>query len=290
VRVLVAGKSGQLARELARLRWPEGTVFAALGRPELDIADANAVARAFTAHRPDVVINAAAYTAVDAAERERDLAFRVNADGVRYLARESKRYGAALIQVSTDYVFGGPRASPWQEDDMPAPQGVYAQSKLAGETAVRDETDRVVILRTSWLFAARGRNFVRTIIDRASHPTLAIVDDQIGCPTPAADLARVIAVIAMRDGPHGVYHYCGDGAVTWFQFAKEIFAVSGLSRTPELRPISSTEFGAAAPRPAYSVLDTSKIARDYGIERRPWRDGLMAVLAELGARAGGYAA
>jgi dTDP-4-dehydrorhamnose reductase len=278
MKVLVAGRSGQLAQALLR-RLP----CVALDRTELDVTDAASVAAAVAAHSPDVLVNASAYTAVDRAEEERDAAFALNELGPRNLARAAEARGIPLIHVSTDYVFGGEGRRPWREDDPTAPQGVYAASKLAGEGAVRAETARHVILRTSWLFSAMGKNFLRTMLDLArTRPELKIVDDQTGCPTAADDLARVIAVLIFASGPYGTYHYCGAGPATWFGFAQAIFACSRGPK-PRLVPISTTQFAAPAARPAYSVLDTGKIARDYGVEQRPWREGLETAMRELEA-------
>jgi dTDP-4-dehydrorhamnose reductase len=280
MKILVAGKGGQLARALGERRWPEGTQCVTLGRPDLDVTDEASVAAAVAAQAPDVIINAAAYTAVDRAETERDAAFALNEGGPRHLAREAARRGMALIHVSTDYVFGGAGARPWREDDAKAPQGIYAASKLAGEEAVREECARHVILRTSWLFAAQGRNFVRAMLERAaSGAPVRVVDDQWGCPTPASDLADAIAAVAAAPGPFGTYHYCGEGAVTWHGFAAEIFARAGIQ--PALVPVTTAQYGAAAPRPAYSVLDAAKIWRDYRIAQRPWTDGLDRVLRQI---------
>jgi dTDP-4-dehydrorhamnose reductase len=280
MKILVAGNSGQLARALGDRHWPESTQCVTLGRPELDITDEASVAAAVAAHAPDVIVNAAAYTAVDRAETEREAAFALNEGGPRHLARAAARRGIPLIHISTDYVFGGAGTRPWREDDATAPQGVYAASKLAGEEAVREECARHVILRTSWLFAASGWNFVRTMLRLgASGAPVRVVDDQWGCPTPASDLADAIATIAAAPGPFGTYHCCGEGAVTWHGFAAEIFARSGLA--PTLVPITTAEYGAAAPRPAYSVLDAGKIWRDYRIAQRPWTDGLERALREI---------
>jgi dTDP-4-dehydrorhamnose reductase len=288
VKILVAGRSGQLARELVSRRWPHAMQCVALGRPDLDIRDEASVEAALGAQAPDLLVNAAAYTAVDRAESEADAAFALNASGARNLARAASRHGIPLIHVSTDYVFGGEGRRPWREDDGTAPQGVYARSKLAGEDAVREATARHVILRTSWLFAAHGHNFVHTMLRLAkSQAEVSVVGDQWGCPTPAGDLARVVEAIASRPGPFGTYHYCGRGAVTWHGFAAEIFARAApmLANVPKLRKISTAEFAAPAPRPAYSVLDTDKIRRDYGIAQRSWGEGLDGVLHQLAAGA-----
>jgi len=284
--IIVIGRSGQLATELTRASWPA----AALGRGALDITDRDSIERAVAAHRPDALVNAAGYTAVDRAEADVAAAFAVNAGGAENLAIVARRHDVPLVHVSTDYVFGGGGARPWREDDTPRPQGVYARSKLAGEQAVQSIAPRHVILRTSWLFAAHGQNFVRTMLRLGGErDRIGVVDDQVGCPTAAADLARVIVAVAgglaRGDASTGLYHYAGAGAVSWYGFAAAIFDLAGdlVARRPRLEAITTAQFAAAAPRPAYSVLDCSKIERDFGIARAPWMIGLRAVLAELRA-------
>ena len=286
--IIVIGRSGQLATELTRASWPATARVAALGRGALDITDRDSIERAVAAHRPDALVNAAGYTAVDRAEADVAAAFAVNAGGAENLAIVARRHDVPLVHVSTDYVFGGGGARPWREDDTPRPQGVYARSKLAGEQAVQSIAPRHVILRTSWLFAAHGQNFVRTMLRLgAERDRIGVVDDQVGCPTAAADLARVIVAVAgglaRGDASTGLYHYAGAGAVSWYGFAAAIFDLAGdlVARRPRLEAITTAQFAAAAPRPAYSVLDCSKIERDFGIARAPWMIGLGAVLAEL---------
>jgi dTDP-4-dehydrorhamnose reductase len=286
MKVLIVGRSGQLATELVRHPWPSGTELVALGRPELDVADAASVAAAVARVAPSIVINAAAYTAVDRAEAEPDTAMAVNHVGARNLAEAAARRGVPLIHVSTDYVFDGRGTRPWREDDPTAPLGLYGRSKFAGEVAIRDTLPQHIILRSAWVYAAHGQNFVRTMLRLgAERPSLSIVDDQLGCPTSAGDLARVVAAIASSlaqgSAAYGTYHYCGSGPVTWFGFARAIFAAAALPRSPELKPITTAQFAAPAPRPAYSVLDCGKIARAFGIAQRPWIDELRAVIAAL---------
>ncbi|HUB94574.1 MAG TPA: dTDP-4-dehydrorhamnose reductase [Stellaceae bacterium] len=289
--VLVVGRSGQLATELMRYKWPDGTRVTAFGRPGFDVADFDAVTAAFVQVEPSLVVNAAAYTAVDRAEAEPDAAMAVNYRGARNLAEASARRGVPLIHVSTDYVFDGRGERPWREDDRLAPLGSYGRSKLAGERAIQESLPRHIILRSSWVFAAHGQNFVRTMLRLgAERPSLSIVDDQLGCPTSAADLARVIVEIggALAQGStdYGTYHYTGSGPVTWFGFAQAIFAAAGLPKSPELHPITTADFAAPAPRPAYSVLDCGKIGRVFGIAQRPWSDELRAVIAALRVEGG----
>jgi dTDP-4-dehydrorhamnose reductase len=291
--ILIVGRRGQLAVELSRANWPLGTRLAIFSREELDVTARGMVEQRVAQAEPDVVINASGYTAVDRAEAEPDAAFAVNCAGVRNLAMAAAKRRISLIHVSTDYVLGGtPGRRPWREDDEPHPAGVYACSKLAGEEAVRESLPTHIILRTSWVFAAHGHNFVRTMLRLgAGRETVRVVDDQIGCPTPAAGLAQVIAdmAVACRTGQarFGTYHYAGAGAVSWYDFAKTIFALAGdlVPRPPILQPISTAAFGAQAPRPAYSALDCGKIERDFGIAPAPWLAGLEQVLSELRSEA-----
>ena len=281
MKVLVVGRSGQLAQALSRSRWPDGMQGVFLGRPALDVRDPASIAATIDANAPDLILNTSAYTAVDKAESDADAAFALNAEGPRNLARAAAAHKVPLVHLSSDYVFSGPKQRPWREDDPVVPQGVYARSKYQGEQAVREMLNEHVILRTSWVFSAGGTNFVHTMLKAAEEkPTLSIVDDQCGCPTWADDLARVLIEMAAKRGPHGTYHYCGSGPVTWFDFAREIFARSKGKR-PDLKRISTAAFGSPAPRPEWSVLDTAKILRDYGIEQRPWREGLDQVMQDL---------
>jgi dTDP-4-dehydrorhamnose reductase len=292
VKVLVIGRAGQLAAELRRATWPVRTRVEALGRAECDIADPSATEAALAAADPDLVVNAAAYTAVDRAEAEPELAFAVNGAGVRHLAAAAARREIPIIHLSTDYVFDGRSRRPWREDDETNPLGVYGRSKLEGERALASVAERHVILRTSWVFASHGQNFVRTMLRLGrERDTLKIVADQVGSPTPATDLARVVVEIAtaLAAGKpcFGTYHYAGAGPVSWFDFAAAIFDLAHdlVPRRPHLQPISTAAFGAAAPRPAYSVLDCSKIERQLGIGAAPWRAGLASVLDEIGREA-----
>ncbi len=291
--ILVIGRNGQLAIELMRARWSAETRVTAIGSGEFDFTAANDVARAFDENAPHAVINAAAYTAVDRAEAEPDRAFAVNAAVPLQLARAARRRGIPLVHVSTDYVFDGSGHRPWREDDAPNPLCVYGRSKLEGERAVQSSGAAYLILRTSWLFAAHGHNFVRTMLRLgAERETLGIVDDQIGCPTPAADLAGVIVDAAGRlvadRVRSGLYHYAGAPAVSWYMFARAIFEHAGdlVPKTPVLRPIATADFPTAAARPAYSVLDCGKIEREFGISVPPWRSGLETVLNKLRERGG----
>lgn len=294
-RILVVGRDGQVARALRELPGEIADVVA-IGRPEIDLAtDLVPVAR-MAEIAPDIVVNAAAFTAVDAAEEMADLAERVNGRGAGLVAEAAARIGVPVVQLSTDYVFDGAAGRPCREDDPPAPLNRYGASKLAGEEAVRAATGAHVVLRTSWVYSAHGRNFVRTMLGLAAErDEIRVVDDQTGSPTAAADIALAIATIARRivAGPDdtrlfGTFHFSGAGAVSWAGFAEEIFRLSAARGGPTARvvPITSTEFGAAARRPHRSVLDNGRIAAVYGIRQTDWHVALAAVIDDLVGHAG----
>jgi dTDP-4-dehydrorhamnose reductase len=245
-------------------------------------------------HLPTLIINAAAYTKVDQAESEPSAAFAVNGDGPAHLADVCYALGIAMIHVSTDFVFDGHKGSPYREDDPPAPLSVYGQSKLAGEEAVRERLDRHVMIRTAWLYAVYGHNFVKTILRLAAEKeTLRVVNDQHGCPTLASDLAQAILTIAGRihrpqAAVWGTYHYCGQGATTWYGFAQAIvqFARQFMPlKVQTLEAIPTTQYPTPARRPANSVLDCSKIETAFGISTQPWKQRLEATLPAIIAAA-----
>ena len=288
MRILIVGSAGQIGSELMRAPIPAGWERVGLSRAEFDITDERAVAATLAACRPDVVINAAAYTAVDRAESERDSAFAVNATGPAILARFCGVLGAALIHYSTDYVFDGAKAAPYAEADPVNPLGVYGASKEAGERAVRTALTRHVILRTSWVYGTAGGNFVKTMIRLAGErPELRVVDDQFGCPTAAADIAEatieVAAAIAAGHARWGTFHYAGNAGTSWHGFATAIVgeAAKRTGRRPHVRPISSADYPTPARRPANSVLDCTAIADAYGIRGKPWEQGLSRIIGGI---------
>jgi dTDP-4-dehydrorhamnose reductase len=288
MRLLVFGRTGQVATELGRLAGP-GLEIAALGREEADLSDPDACAAAVRAADAHAVVNAAAYTAVDRAESEEELATTINGAAPGAMARAAAERDIPFLHVSTDYVFDGAKAAPWVEDDPPAPLGAYGRSKLAGERAVALAGGRHVILRTAWVHAGHGGNFVRTMLGAgASRDRLTVVDDQRGGPTAAADIAAALVAIARAlaqgRGVPGIFHYCGAPAVSWCGFAREIFAQAGRARTPEIVPIRTADWPTPAVRPRNSVLDCGKIRAAYGIAQPDWRASLGPVLAELKAR------
>ena len=287
MRVLVFGGDGQVGREFHRLDDSDGHKVVSLGLEEADITRFDDVAAAVRDADADVVVNAAAFTAVDLAETQSDLAFSVNCDGARNIAMACAKRSLPMVQISTDYVFDGSKPSAYVEDDPVGPLGAYGASKEAGERAVRDTLDRHVILRTSWLFGATGRNFVRTMLSLAEErEELTVVDDQFGCPTPAADLAAAILRMLpmLSENDWGTYHYCGAGRTSWCDFAGEIFVQRSRmtdAPSPRVRPISTADFPTPAARPANSELDCAHFASTFDAVPRPWREGLADVLNEL---------
>jgi dTDP-4-dehydrorhamnose reductase len=288
MKLLVHGAAGQIGLELCRLRWPADYRITGFDRAEIDITSRQAVADAMRRERPEIVVNAAAYTAVDRAESEADAAFAVNAAAPGYLAAACKAAGIPMIHISTDYVFDGSKAGAYREDDPVNPLGVYGRSKEAGDRAVREALAEHVIMRTAWVYSAHGHNFVRTMLRLAGErPALRVVADQIGSPTSAADAARAIAAIVQRlavgNRHWGTYHFAGAGTVSWHGFAEAIFELAAPWRgmSPKLEAITTAEYPTPARRPANSVLDCRRIAETFGITPRPWRDALAEVIREL---------
>lgn len=281
-RLIVIGGSGQLAQALAQRTWPADWRVSAGGRERFDLRNVEALERALDAAPSDLLINAAAYTAVDKAESEPEAAMKLNRDGPAALARYAKRRGIPLIHVSTDYVFDGAKTGAYGEGDPVAPQSQYGRSKEAGEAAIRSAHRDSVILRTSWVFSATGQNFVSTMLRLAtSRREIGVVDDQRGRPTYAGDLADWIGEIAQRllqgQGKFGTFHAANAETVTWYGFAAAIFAAAkkrGLPCPEILKPIATADYPTAARRPANSELDTSKLTALYGIEPARWRDRL----------------
>ena len=284
MRILITGSQGQVGWELARCLAPLGEVVA-LDHAGLDLADPAAVRRAVREVRPAVVVNGGAYTAVDQAEAEEAIATRINGDAPGVLAEEAARLGAALIHYSTDYVFDGTQQGPYREDDPVAPVNAYGRSKLAGERAVAAAGGAYLILRTSWVYAARGANFPRTILRLAGErDELRIVDDQIGAPTWARWIAEATGAIlaAGRGDPAGYlaerggcYHLACGGATSWYGFARELLAVAGgEGRVATLVPIATAEYPTPAARPANSCLECARLAETFGIRLPAWKEGV----------------
>jgi dTDP-4-dehydrorhamnose reductase len=287
MKIVVLGAEGQVGRELVMLPLPPGVECVGYGRTATDITDPAALAGLMKADKPNVVVNAAAYTAVDKAESERDAAFAVNATGTRNVALACMRAGAAVIHISTDYVFDGRSSAPYREDDRINPQSVYGASKAAGEDEIRNVLARHVILRTSWVFGRYGHNFVKTITRLAGkRERLRMIDDQRSCPTSARSLAEAILNIAtMLDGGNafGTYHYANTGSVSWCEFARLIvdLAIDTSDRRPEIVAIPSADYGQAAVRPKYSVLDCERIGQQFSIVPPSWRPALAEVVEQV---------
>lgn len=285
LKVLQFGATGQMAREVIARAPRRGLAVTALSREQADLGDPQAIARLIETADADLVINAAAYTAVDKAETDRDAAFAINAEAPGAMARACAARGLPLVHVSTDYVFNGTGSRPWREDDATAPVNAYGDSKLAGELAIAASGARAATLRTSWVFSAYGGNFVKTMLRLSDRPELKVVDDQWGRPTFAGDLAEAALTVGERlardaDAPTGVFHFAGAGAVNWAQFAIAIFEAKG-GAAPTVLQIPSRDYPTPAARPANSVLDCARIEGAFGIVPRAWREGLIETLAEL---------
>ena len=285
--ILVTGGNGQLATALAG---EGGAAIHRVGRPAFNFDHPATIETAFAAAAPSLVVNAAAWTAVDAAEAEPDAAMRANRDGPALLARLCADAGIPLIHISTDYVFDGDKGAPYLETDAPRPTGVYGATKLAGEEAVLAACPKTVVLRTSWVYSAAGKNFVRTMLGAAGRTDrLRVVADQKGCPTSARDLARAILGVAGRlaegwqDEYGGVYHAAGEGWTTWHGLATAVFDEAGPrgAKVAAVDPIRTEDWPTPAKRPADSRLDSSKLARVFGVRQPDWRSGVAAVVAEL---------
>lgn len=275
MKILLTGRSGQVGWELERQLAPLGQVLA-MDRASLDLGQPGTVAAAVRSFGPDVIVNAAAYTAVDRAEREPQACFAVNSESVGAMAQEAARSGALLVHYSTDYVFDGTQRTPYVETDPTAPVSIYGRSKLAGEQQIVRSGCRHLILRTSWVYALRGGNFVLTMLRLArERPQLRVVDDQVGAPTWSHDIAEATRVALDRPEPlEGLFHATAGGSTTWFEFARRILQVAGLP-TPVV-PIATSEYPTAAVRPAYSVLDSGRFAAASGFRIGPWDERLAA--------------
>lgn len=284
MKIAVFGTTGQVATELAR-RVPDGVTLRAFGRDDVDFSDPDAVRSLAENLEADAVINAVAYTAVDKAESEPDLAHTVNGTSVAALAEALAGRSIPLVHISTDYVFDGSGDDPRGTDAPVGPLGVYGRSKLSGEDAIRASGGAYAILRTSWVFSAHGNNFLKTMLRLgAERDRLTIVADQVGGPTPAADIADACFTLArhLASGlPGGTYHFAGTPDVSWADFAREIFEQAGLAT--EVADIPTTEYPTPAERPLNSRLDCTSLLREHGIERPDWKNGVAHVLKELQA-------
>jgi len=295
VTILLLGANGQLGQELRRALAPLGSMVATTRSGALpdgtacEVADFDqpaSLAALLDRVQPTVVVNAAAYTAVDRAEEDRDAAFRANAEAPGVLARWCAQAGVPLVHYSTDYVFDGQGTRPYREDDATAPLGVYGASKLVGEQAVRAAGGRHLIFRTAWVYASHSANFLRTMLRvGAERDVLRVVADQIGTPTPAALIADVTAQALQHDGAlSGTWHLTAKGETSWHGFAEAIYAeavaAGVLPRAPKVEAITTAEYPTPAKRPAYSHLDVAKLERDFGVALPSWQDGLKRVIAD----------
>ena len=294
MRLAMIGAKGQVGWELTRRAPMFGHEVLAWDVAELDITDASAVDRALAISGADAVINAAAYTAVDKAEQEHELAFAVNRDGPAHLAAACARLDIPLLHISTDYVFDGTKTGPYTEDDPAAPLGVYGRSKWEGDEAVCRLLPRHLILRVSWVFGIQGENFVKTILRLArEREELRVVADQHGCPTYAGDIADTLLELVGRakeidaDNAWGVYHYCGEPATTWHGFANAIVERARVHEKLNVRAvtaIATADYPTPAARPANSVLDCTRLATRFDIHPASWREGLTTMLFALHGR------
>ena len=288
MKILVFGASGQIGREVCRAAWPPRYAILPLDRKAVDITKSAAVSAMLARETPDLVINLAAYTAVDRAESDPEVAWAANCAGAAHIAGACDESATPLVHLSTDYVFDGRKTGPYREEDAVGPLGVYGRSKEAGERAVRAAVARHMILRTAWVFGAYGANFVKTMLRLAAErPVLRVVADQRGCPTAAADIAAALMVIAAHiergEAKWGTYHFVGAGAASWHSFAQAIFdqAAPQLAACPQVEPITTEQYPTPARRPMNSVLDCRKIEEVFGISSPPWRTALASVIREL---------
>jgi dTDP-4-dehydrorhamnose reductase len=281
IKILVSGSNGQLGSELKEIASQfKNYEFIFLSRTELSIANSNALEEQFVIHQPSYFINCAAYTAVDKAEEEKEMAVEINGRAVGVIATLCRKYYCRLIHISTDYVFNGQAKSPLKEDDPVDAVNAYGETKLMGERLAMQNTDAIII-RTSWVYSKYGKNFVKTMKRlMGEKDSVSVVSDQVGSPTYAADLAEaIIEIITTGNWEPGIYNYSNSGVISWFEFASEIKNL--LHSKCEVLPISTAQFPTPAKRPAYSVLDKSKIKNVYNITTRDWKESLIKCINKL---------
>lgn len=281
--ILVTGANGQLGSEIRKIGFSLLDDVFYTDVEELDITNYTAVEKFIQLHEIDTIINCAAYTAVDRAEEEPEQAAKINTLAVANLAKAAAKEDCLLIHISTDYVFDGTADKPYTEKNKPCPVSVYGKTKLAGEQEILKSGCLYIIIRTAWLYSSFGHNFVKTILRLADEkPELNVVNDQMGSPTYAADLARAIATIMENDERveyEGIYHFSNEGICSWFDFATEIVNLSG--KTCRVNPVSTAEYPSRTPRPAWSVLDKTKIKQTFGVEVPDWKSSLKCMLENL---------
>lgn len=273
--VLVVGANGQLGTALKSIAGKHPEInFVFTSSSDLDITDKHSIQAVFAKEKPDFCINAAAYTAVDKAEIEKEKAYDINVNGVRNLAETCRDYNVTLLHVSTDFVFDGNKNIPYTEEDTTNPKSIYGQTKLEGEEVIKQVLRHYFIIRTSWLYSDFGNNFMKTMLRLArERDALSVVNDQIGTPTHAVDLAEaLIKIITSGKKEYGIYHFSNEGIASWYDFAKKIFEINSV--TIDLQPIPSSQFPTPASRPKYSVLDKTKIKTVFGMEIQKWEEAL----------------
>lgn len=277
--VLVTGAFGQLGLALQLVAINYNTIhFYFADSNEADIIDKERLIKLYNKLKPDFCINAAAYTAVDKAETDQEKAHAINVEGVKNIVEVCNRFNTTLIHISTDFVFDGSKSEPYTEQDVTNTQGVYGKTKLEGESEIIKKSDKFFIIRTSWLYSQFGHNFMKTMLKIAKEKTtLKVVNDQVGTPTHAVDLAEVIIKIILSESKnYGIYHFSNEGETSWYDFAKEIFELNKISI--DLQPISTSDFPTAAKRPNYSVLDKSKIKLEFDITINSWEESLKKTI------------
>ena len=284
-RILITGADGQLGTELQNTG-PKNFELLALGRDKLDISAVESIADTIGQFKPTVVINAAAYTAVDQAEAEPEEAKQINSLAPGYLAAACRKSRAMLIHISTDFVFDGLGNTPYKPDSKTSPLGSYGRTKLLGEEKILEELSTALIIRTSWVYSAHGKNFVKTMLRlMQERDTVRVVEDQIGAPTWARGLAEMLWASLSKDNIRGIYHWSDEGICSWYQFAKaiaeEAVKIGLIKRCAQVEPISTKNYKTLATRPHYSVLDCSSTIRDVGISPIPWRSQLKSMLEDL---------
>lgn len=283
-KILLIGANGQLGRCIQD-RVPEHYDIISLNSKQLDLCDLSELEKLFSEYKPDVAINSAAYTAVDLAEKETHLAYQINSNAPGIIAQVCKKNEVKFIHVSTDYVFSGDGSMPYDEESIADPKSIYGLSKLSGEQNVLSANAEAVVIRTSWVFSEYGKNFVKTMLALAStKEEISVVDDQSGCPTYAGDLATAILECAEKDVPGGIYHYCGNEAVTWKVFADRIFKTFNKLKKPSkniiIKSIKTADYPTPAKRPHYSQLSCEKLKK-FGIKTSDWNKALEKVIPKL---------
>lgn len=284
MKVLLTGAQGQLGHCFRDI-FPSNWKLIALNHLQFDITDYSVVDRLLTIYKPEIIVNTAAYTAVDNAEIEQELAYKVNVLGSKNIAIASNKHNVRLFHISTDYVFDGNKKTPYLETDFTNPINIYGKTKRDGELVILENDPYAIIIRTSWLFSEYNNNFVKTMLKLAIEKNeITIVDDQLGNPTYAGDLAKAILDLFKKEIDGGIYHYCGNVSTTWYLFAKEIFDIALkqglLSHIPKISPIHSKDYNTKASRPLFSVLSTKKLGK-YGIKNSDWQKKLETCISKI---------